>query len=158
MASAVTVQKIFANASLKLYDHDPGATSAVVVSGDGGTTKNYLPIANYENFVVEVMNSVSTSSSGPTLVEIVAAEDSTGTNVTQIVTSGTVASTLVGQNVAIECIAGQIREVGSAGGFNFTHVTARITCSNAGDECVVLMGRFNPRFPQKDLTTPNAVF
>ncbi|HWH75831.1 MAG TPA: hypothetical protein VNT76_00615, partial [Candidatus Binatus sp.] len=64
--------------SLKLYDHDPGGTGAVVVSGDGGTTKNYLAMAGYENFFIEVMNSVSASASGPTLVEIVAAESSTG--------------------------------------------------------------------------------
>jgi hypothetical protein len=155
MASAVTSNKIFANAALKLFDHDPGGTGAVVVSGDGGTTKNYLPMKDYGNFVVEAMNSVSASASGPTLVEIVAATDSTGTDATAIVTSGTVASVTVGDNVAVECTAEQIREVGIAAGKNFTHVTGRITCSNAGDECVVLMGRFNPRFPASGLTANN---
>ncbi len=152
MASAVTVSKLFSNASIKLYDHDPGATSAVVVSGDGGTTKNYLAMANYESFVVVAMNSVSTSSSGPTLVEIIAATNSSGTNATAIVTSGTVASTNVGDNVCVECTAEQIKEVGAAAGYAFTHVTGRITCSNSGDECVVLMGRFNPKAPQDALT------
>lgn len=148
MATAVTSNKIFSNAALKLYDHDPGGTSATVVSGDGGTTKNYLPMANYQNFAVVVMNSVSASASGPTLVEIIAASDSTGTGAAAVVTSGTVASVTVGDNVVVECTADQIKEVLSSA----THVTARITCSNAGDECVVLMGRFNPRFPQSGLT------
>jgi hypothetical protein len=152
MATSVTSQRIASVMALKLYDHDPGATSAKVVSGDGGTTKNYLPIGLYELFGLLVMNSVSTSASGPTLVEIIAAEDSSGTNATAVLTSGTIASVTVGDNVWLEVTAAQIKEVGAAGGFNFTHVTGRITCSNAGDECVVLMGRFQPKFPQSALT------
>lgn len=155
MATAVTSSKIFANAALKLYDHDPGSTAAKEVSGDGGTTKNYLAMAGYENFVLEVMNSLSASSSGPTLVEIVAATDSAGTDITAILTSGTVASVTVGDNIALECTAEQIKEVGVAAGKNFTHVTGRITCSNSGDECVVLMGRFNPKFATSALTLNN---
>ncbi len=155
MASAVTTSKVFGKCALKLYDHDPGASSAVVVSKDGGTTKNYLAMKDYENFVLIAMNSVATSTSGPTLVEIIAAEDSTGTNATAIVTSGTVASQTVGDNVCVECTAAQIKEVGAAAGYNFTHVTGRITCSNSGDECVVLMGRFNPKFPASALTVNN---
>lgn len=155
MASAVTANKIFAGAALKLFDHDPGATSAVVVSGDGGTTKNYLAMRDYGNFAVVAMNSVVGSASGPTLVEILGATDSAGTNATVIVVSATVASVTVGDNVVVECTAEQINEVGKAAGFNFTHVTARITCSNSGDECVVLMGRFNPRFPASGLTANN---
>lgn len=158
MATGVTTQRLGSSMSLKNYDHDPGATTAIVVSGDGGTTKNYLAMANYEWFGLLVMNSVSTSSSGPTLVEIVAAESSTGTNVTAVLASGTLASAAVGDNIFLEVSASQIREVGSAGAFNFTHVTGRITCSNAGDECVVLMMRAFPRFPQLNLTTPLVVF
>jgi hypothetical protein len=155
MASAVTTNQVFGRTSLKLYDHDPGANTAVVVSGDGGTTKNYLPMLNYGNFVLVAMNSVSTSSSGPTLVDIVAATDSSGTNKTIIVSSGTVASVTVGDNVCVECSAEQIEEVGRAAGLAFTHVTGQITCSNSGDECVVLMGRFNAKSKQSALTANN---
>ncbi len=151
MATAVTSSKIFANASLKLYDHDPGGTTPIVVSGDGGTTKNYLAMRDYRNFAVVVMNSVVGSASGPTLVEILAATDSAGTNATAVVTSGAVASVTVGDNIVVECTDDQIKEVLAAA----THVTARITCSNSGDECVVLMGRFGPRFPQSGLTANN---
>lgn len=155
MATAVTSNQIASNMAMKLFDHDPGGTGAVVVSGDGGTTKNYLAISNYGLFGVLVMNSVSASSSGPTLVEIIAAESSTGTNATAVVTSGTVASVTVGDNVFVECTADQINEVGKAAGYNFTHVTGRITCSNSGDECVVLMTRQQPRFPASGLTANN---
>ena len=155
MASAVTAQKIASRHSLKNYDHDPGSTSAVVVSGDGGTTKNYLDMRDYENFILVVMNSVSASSSGPTLVEIVAAEDSTGTNATLIVSSGTVASVTVGDNIVLECTAAQIKEIGAANSLNLRYVTGRITCSNAGDECVVLQGRFNSKHETASLSTNN---
>lgn len=158
MATGVTTQKLGSSMKLRLFDHDPGSTGAVVISGDGGTTKNYVSIVNYEWYGLLVMNSVSASSSGPTLVEILGAEDSSGTNATVILSSGTVASTAVGDNVFLEVSAAQVREVGAAAGYNFTHVTGRITCSNAGDECVVLQMRAFPRFAQKDLTTPSAVF
>jgi hypothetical protein len=36
MASEITTQHLFANQKLKLYDHDPGATTAIIVSPDGG--------------------------------------------------------------------------------------------------------------------------
>lgn len=118
MASAVTTDKIFGRVSLRLYDHDPGASTAVVVSGDGGTTKNYLDMTGYNDFCAVVMTSVSTSSSGPTLVDIIAAEDTAGTNATVVVSSGTVASTHVGDNVCVECTAAQIREVAVTAGYN----------------------------------------
>ena len=154
--SAVSVEQIFANASIKNYDHDPNATAATVVSGDGGTTKNYLAMAGYESFVLDVMNSVSTSSSGPTTVSIVAATDSSGTNKTIIVTTTpSTPSTHVGDNIVLECNAAQIAEVGKALSLNFTHVTGEITCSNSGDECVVGQHRFKPKAPATGLTANN---
>ncbi len=155
MATAVTSNKLAGQMALKLFDHDPGSASAIVVSTDGGTTKNYLAMSNFQVFGLLVMNSVSTSASGPTLTEILAATDSTGTNATVVLTSGAVASITVGDNIFLEVTADQIEEVGRAAGFAFTHVTGRITTSNSGDECVVLMGRFFPRFPASGLTVNN---
>lgn len=157
MATAVTSNKVASNCSLKLYDHDPGGTSATVVSTDGGTTKNYLAMKEYGNFAVLAMTSVSASSSGITKVEILGATDSSGTNATVIVDSGTVAADALQDQVFVECTAEQINEVGKAAGYNFSHVTARLTCSNAGDEAVVLMARFNPRYPQSGLTPATTI-
>jgi hypothetical protein len=156
MASAVTSQKLFANNALVTYDHDPGTASALITSPDGGTTKRYLPIALYENFAGLVMTTVSASSSGATLVDLVAASDSAGTDVTTVVSSGTVAADAVGDFVAVECTAAQIKEVGDAAGKVFTHFGVRITCSNSGDECAVTYWRGGPKFATKDLTA-NAI-
>lgn len=152
MASAVTTSKFFSNAAMISYDHDPGGTSALITSPDGGTTKRYVAIKDYEGFAVACMTSVSASSSGATLVDIVAAEDATGTNVTTIVSSGAVVADAVGDFVAVECTAEQIKECGDAAGYTFTHVGARITCSNSGDECVVTYIRLKPKYPQSGLT------
>lgn len=150
MASAVTVEKFRANNAAIVYDHDPGATTALITSPDGGTTKRYVPMADFGGFFTCVMATIATT--GPTLVEIVAATDAAGTDVTAVVSSGTVAADAVGDGVCLECSAEQIKEVGDAAGKVFTHVGTRITCGNSGDECAVLYCRFNPRFPQSGLT------
>lgn len=154
MPSAVSVVDLFANAAIITYDHDPGATSALITSPDGGTTKRYVPLAQYGGFAGIVMATIA--SGGPTLVEIVAATDSAGTDVTQIVTSGTVAADAVGDVVAIECSAAQVKEMGDSLSKVFTHVGIRITCANSGDECAVTYIRHKPKFPQSGLTA-NAI-
>lgn len=154
MASAVTTSKLFSNAAIITYDHDPGATSAMITSPDGGTTKRYVAIKDYEGFAGLVMATIATT--GPTLVDIVAAEDAAGTNVTTVVSSGVVAADAVGDFVAVECTAAQIKEVGDAAGYAFTHVGVRITCGNSGDECAVTYIRHSPKYPQSGLTA-NAI-
>ncbi len=152
MASAVTSQKLASNMAMLSYDHDPGTTAATIVSPDGGTTKRVVPLALYEWFGVACMTSVSASSSGVTKVEIVGCTDSTGANPTVVVDSGTVAADAVGDFVFVECSAAQVKEVGDAASLTLTHVAARITCSNSGDEAVVTYLRAFPKFPQLNLT------
>lgn len=154
MPSGVTTSKLFGNMACITYDHDPGATSAMITSPDGGTTKRYVALRDYELFAGLVMATVATT--GPTLVEIVAATDAAGTNVTQIVTSGTVAADAVGDFVAIECTAAQVKEMGDSLGYTFTHVGIRITCGNSGDEAAVTYIRANPKYPVGALTA-NAI-
>lgn len=156
MASGVTSQKIASSNAIISWDHDPGTTSAIIVTPDGGTTKRYVALANYELFGVACMTSVSASSSGATLVDIVAATDSSGTNVTTVVSSGAVVADAVGDFVFVEATAAQVKEVGDAAGYTFTHVGARVTCSNSGDECVVTYLRMSPRFTASGLTA-NAI-
>lgn len=154
MASAVTTAKFNAKNAAITYDHDPGTTNALITSPDGGTTKRYVPMRDYEGFVGLVMATIATG--GPTLVEIVGATDADGTNATAIVSSGTVAADAVGDFVAVECTAEQIREVGAAAGYNFTHVGVRITCANSADECAVTYIRTGAKYPHSGLTA-NAI-
>lgn len=154
MASSVTTARFGSRVAAITYDHDPGTASALITSPDGGTTKRYVAMKDYEGFAGLVMATIATG--GPTLVDIVGATDSAGTNVTTIVSSGTVAADAVGDVVFIECSAEQINEVGKAAGYNFTHAGIRITCANSADECAVTYIRFGARYPQSGLSA-NAI-
>lgn len=155
MASAVTSQKLGSIMAVQSYDHDPGATTAIITSPDGGTTKRVVAMRDYAAFAVECMTSVSASSSGATLVDIVGCTDSAGSNPTVVVSSGTVAADAVGDTVWVECTDAQVKEVGAAASLTLTHVAARITCSNAGDECVVTYIRALPKRSYNALTANN---
>lgn len=154
MASAVTTAHFTANNAVAVYDHDPGATSALITSPDGGTTKRYEDMSTYEEFTGIVMATIATT--GPTLVEIVAATDTAGTNATAVVSSGTVAADAVGDYIVVSCSAAQVREVGDAAGYALRYVGVRITCGNSGDECAVVYIRSKPKFPASGLTA-NAI-
>ena len=150
MASAVTTQKIGAERNLRQVFHVPGATSATVLYDGTNTYWFDMTGYNWVGFVVGTV--VSASSSGPTLIEIVAADDSSGTNTVQVVSS-VVASTAVNGSYFIECAATQVREVSAAAGYNSRYVSCRITTSNSGDKQCVLVDLDYPRAPQLNLTT-----
>lgn len=150
MATAVTSNKIASNFSIIPYDDDPGATTATVVTD--GTTARWVSMVNWGNFAGIVFPTI-VGGGGVTLVEIVAATDSSGTNVTAVLSSGTVAAdAALVDYVFIECTAEQIKEVGVAAGYNFTHVALRVTNATNTDENVAVYIRANPRFPQSGLT------
>lgn len=151
MATAVTSQKLAARHSIETLPHVPGSASATVVTPDSGTTKQWRAIALYEMFGVGAANAVLTGN-GITKIEIVAATDSTGSNTTVILDSGTLSGTAVGNGGFLECTAEQIREVGVASNLAFTHVAGRITVANSSDKCAVTYIRSGPKFPQLNLT------
>ena len=151
MASAVSTTHFIDNNLLEMWDHDPGSTSATVVTPDGGTTDRYVALRDYDGFVVAAMSS-TLSGNGITLLEIVAAEDSSGTNATQIKTSGTVAADAVGDWVVEECSAAEVNHVGKASGYDFTHVAGRITVQTAEDEAVVVYIRTGAKRATSGLT------
>lgn len=153
MASAVSVVDLFANAAINMYDHDPGATTAMLATTNG-TTQRWVPIADFHGFAGIVMATIATT--GPTDIGIVAATDASGTDKTTVVSTGTIAADAVGDVAVIECSAAQIKEVGDAAGKVFTHVSVGITCGNSGDECAVTFIRHTPKYPQAGLTA-NAI-
>lgn len=155
MAATQTVKKLFTEAAIIAYDHDPGTTNPLIVSPDGGTTKRYVDMRDYGGFAVIAMASLL-AGSGITKVEIVAAVDTDGTDLQVITDSGTVAAAAVGDVVVQECTAEQVKEVAVSSGKNLRYVGARLTCQNAGDEAVVTYIRHKARFPQ-DALTANAI-
>lgn len=154
MASALVAQKFFSRNLVATYDHDPGAVTAVVTSPDGGTTQRWLPMRDFESFAVMAMTTVSASSSGVTKLEIVGASDAAGTDIAVIVAT-TANATAVGKWLVAECIAAQVKQIADAAGKVFTHVGARLTCSNSGDEAAVTYMMTFGKWSHLNMTTNN---
>ena len=136
MASPQGSQKLFASHKVAMFDHDPGATSAKLVSGDGGTTLNYFDMRDFSEFGVVAMSSTLTGN-GITKLEIVASADTAFTSVTVIKDSGTVAADAVGDYVAESCTAEEVAQEAADAGVNLRYVSGRITMANSADEAVV---------------------
>jgi hypothetical protein len=151
MASPTATDRIRSRFFLALYDHDPGAATAIIVSPDGGTTKRTMDMRDYDEVAVVAMSSTR-AGNGITKLEIVASDSADmSTNVTVIKDSGTVAADAVGDYVVEECTAAEVAQEGSDAGADLRYVAGRLTCENAADEAVVLYFGC-PKRPRLDLT------
>ena len=156
MASPQAFNDLNSRLYVRTFDHDPAATSAEIVTPDGGTTIRTLDLADYHTFAVQVMLTVPASSSGITLVEIVASAATDMSSPEVIATSGTIDADAVGDLVFLEVSAAQVAQEGEDAGKELRYVAARITCSNAGDEAAaVYMAR--PRFCHLDETPATVI-
>jgi len=151
MASPQSSVRLFANLAIEMWDHDPDGTGATVVTPDGGTTERWFDMRDYDKFAAIAMSSTLTGN-GITKLEIVAADDTSGTNVTVIKDSGTVAADAVGDYVVEECTADEVRQESEDGGFTLRYVAARITVQNSADEAVVTYIGGGAKHPADALT------
>lgn len=135
MASAIATDKFLTNFSLQIWDHDPAVNTAVICSPDGGTTKRYVDLRDYDHFVAAVTPGALTGA-GPTLLEIVASDTITFGNVVVIKTSGVIAADALGDWYALECSAEEVQHLATT--YNLRYVAARVTEANAADEAVVV--------------------
>lgn len=155
MATGVTSQKLASTMKVEAFDHDPGATTAVVTSPDGGTTPRYVALENYNVFGVVAKPTV-VGGNGITLLEIVAATDSAGTDVTVVLAHAATVANSLDEYVWLEVTAAQVKECGDAAGKAFTHVAARLTMATNTDEASVVYVRAFPRYPTLGLTATNS--
>lgn len=139
-----------------VYDHDPGTTDATLVSPDGGTTKRFVDMRDYEEFVV--IANVTIGTGGVTTVAIVAAEDTSGTGQTTIVTvGGALDADALGDFIKAECSAEQIAAAGAAAGYNLRYASALITCGNSADEALVSFIRAGAKRATTGLTPASSI-
>jgi len=157
MPSPQDLRKTFANHTIQAFDHDPNATTAIVTSPDGGTTKRAVDLRDFECFAVIVKPTI-VAAGGLTKVEIVAntASDFTGTTVV-IKDSGTVAADALDDYVVQECSAAEVKQEGNdqVPAVDLRYVAARMTMATATDEASVVYIRSKPRYPQNALTATN---
>ena len=151
MASPQTSNKFASTQKAQMFDHDPGGTSAAVITPDGGTTERWVDMRDYGNFAVLAMSSTLTGN-GITKLEIVAADDNTGTNTIVIKDSGTVAADAVGDYVFEECTAEEIQQESEDAGFTSRFVAGRLTVENAADEAVATYVQFTAKYAVDGLT------
>lgn len=138
MASAVASQHIRSNFLFQVWDHDPGATTAVIVSADGGTTPKFVDMRTLTHFGVIAIQTVIGSSSGITKLEIIAATDTAGTNATVIKDSGTVDADALADWLMEECNESEVAQAATAAGLDLRYVAGRLTSSNSGDEAIAV--------------------
>lgn len=156
MASAQTSEHFGSRNAVTVYDHDPGATTAIVVSPDGGTTPKYVDMRDYTGFVVLVLPTVITG--GVSTVSIVAAVDTAGTDVQTICTvGGALDADALGDFIKAECTAEQIAAVGAAAGKELRYASAVITCSNSADEALVVFQRTGAERATTGLTPSSSI-
>jgi len=156
MASDIATQHLFANQKLKLYDHDPGATTAIIVSPDGGTTLRVADMSLFSRFACGAMVTVP-ATGALTKLEIVAAEAATMASPVVVKDSGTIAADAVEDQAWLECTSEEIAHLGSVNDKALRYVAGRLTMSNAGGECVVFYELTGGRFAYKDLTPATTI-
>lgn len=132
MASAVSSEKIGSSIYVKSYDHDPGATTAILASPNGGTTIRYVDMKEYDVLGVMVKPNI-VAAGGTTKVELVASATTAFSSVTVVKDSGTVAADALDDNVFLECTASEVVHLGAT----LRYVAARLTNATATDEATV---------------------
>lgn len=152
MASLVDSQKFASRVKLTMWDHDPGATTAKLVSPDGGTTVRYIDMATFEGAVVAAYPT-AIGGGGLTKLEIVAATDAAFTTPVVVKDSGVIAADALGDWAMLECTAEEVAHLGAG----LRYVTGRLTQGTATDEAVVVLMGIGPRFGTADLTAEKTI-
>lgn len=148
MASAAPAHHLLATLQVQMFDHDPGRTDATITNAAGTTVASIKgqDMRDVSHFLVAAAPSVIVG--GMTELEIVAATDSSFTTPVIIKTSGTVANDALGDYTVLECTVEDLQAVSTA---DLRYAAARMTCSNAGDACVVIYVAKSKR-PRLNLT------
>jgi hypothetical protein len=148
MASLVTTQKLGSSLSVYSHDHDPGATTAILASPDGGTTIRYVDMGAYENLMVVAKPNI-VGGGGLTKLELVASATVAFSTVVSVKDSGTIAADALQDNAVLECTAQEVAELGQT----LRYVAARLTMATATDEATVTYIAANGREYGNQTTT-----
>ncbi len=136
MASALSTENIGATLFIKSYDHDPGATTAVLASPDGGTTIRYADMKDYEWFGVEARPTI-VGGNGITKLEIVASASTAFSSVVVVKETAAIQADSLNDTVFLECTAEEVSQLASDAGVDYRYVAARLTNATNTDEANV---------------------
>ena len=151
MVTAISTEKLFANASIESFVHMPADAATEQSIKAGTVTTTWRELKDYDGFAVIAVQGVL-GGSGMTKLSIYAAEDSAGTNATEIKTTGTIAADAIGDYAVLEVSAIEVEQLGVAAGYSFTHVVAYIDSQHNDDEQGVTYIRYDAKRPHTGLT------
>lgn len=155
MASAVAVDFFRSKFKFEMWDHDPGATTAQVVTPDGGTTKRVVNMGAALNFAVMAMTTVP-GGGALTLLEIIASASEDMSSPEVIKETAAIVADASGDWAFLECDREEIAQAASTSGKALKYAAGRLTMSNAAGEAAVLYFRL-PVHAFKDLTPATAI-
>jgi len=151
MASAVATDNLFCKQKMEMFYHAPDAAATKQSAKAGTVTEKWFALKDFAGFAVMAMTALK-GGNGMIELSIYAAEDSSGSNATEIKTSGVIAADTVGNYAVLEASVAEIQQIGKAAGYDFTHATAYIDCHHADDEVAVVQIGYGARFPRDGLT------
>jgi putative aminopeptidase FrvX len=151
MASAVATDRISVRRKMLMFYHAPADAATEQSVKAGASTTTWQAMAGYGSFQVAAMTALK-AGNGMIELSIYAATDSSGTNATEIKTSGVIAADTVGDWAMQECTAEEVNQIGRAASRAFTHVAAYIDCHHNDDECAVVYVLDEPQFKYDGLT------
>jgi len=148
MATAISTMKLLGDHDFIAYDHDPGATTAIITSPDGGTTKRVMLLTGLSGFGCIVKPTI-VGGAGISLVEIIAADDAAmSVNVVQVKSSGAIVHDSLDDHTILECSAEEISTLSQTA----LYAAVRITMATNTDEASVVYIGISPRFRYSGLS------
>jgi hypothetical protein len=155
MATAIATDRLSCRRKMLMYLHNPADASVLQSVKTAVSTATWQAFKGYGAFQAAAMLAVDTTAL--ITLAIYAAEDSSGTNATEIKTSGVIAGATVGDWCMQECTAEEVNAAGKALGYDFTHIVAYIDCTHADDICAVVYILDDPLFKYDALTPATTI-
>jgi len=156
MATAIATDRLSTRRKMLMFYHAPAAAATEQSVKSGATTTTWQAFQGYGSFQVAAMTALL-AGNGMIELSIYAAEDASGTNATEIKTSGVLAADAVGDWAQLECSAEEVNAAGKALGYNFTHVVAYVDCHHNDDEVAVVYILDEPLFKYDGLTPASTI-
>lgn len=151
MASAVSTVDLFANAKIEMFYHAPADAATEQSVKAGAATLTWKDLRDYDGFAVLAMTALKVGN-GMIELSIYAADDATGTNATEIKTTGVIAADAIGDYAVLECSAEEIKQLSEAAGYDLRYVAAYVDCHHDDDEVAVVYIRHKAKRPAAGLT------
>lgn len=134
----MSVNKLFTENAIKMYDFDPGATTATEIG--------WVDMRDFECFAAAFFRTIGT---GATTFKIQASAASNGSSPVDIVTHAVGSEPdAVGDQIFLECGINDLLNAGT----DLRYVSAVVSVATGTDEGVILYVRGNAKFKTSDLT------